>query len=80
LHFYDFLQGNQFSLLLLLPAKRNAIHQLIRDLTHVTLHNIVSSLAATDILVSVPRFTIDYSTDLTQKLNEVSVPTRKEQL
>jgi hypothetical protein len=28
----------------------------------------------------VPRFTIDYSTDLTQKLNEVSVPTRKEQL
>jgi serine protease inhibitor len=50
---------------------------MIRDLTHVSLHNIVSSLEATDILVSVPRFSIDYSTDLTQKLNEVSVPVCK---
>lgn len=66
-------EGNQFSLLLLLPTKRNAIRQMIRDLTHVSLHNIVSSLEATDILISVPRFSIDYSTDLTQKLNELGI-------
>uniref|UniRef100_A0A1V1FYH4 Putative serine protease 27 n=1 Tax=Reticulitermes speratus TaxID=60591 RepID=A0A1V1FYH4_9NEOP len=66
-------EGNQFSLLLLLPTKRNADQQLIRDLSHASLHHIVSSLEATDILISLPRFSIDYSTDLIQTLNELGV-------
>lgn len=66
-------EGHQFSLLLLLPTKRNAIQQLIRDLSHASLHNIVSSLEATDILISLPRFSIDYSTDLVHALNELKI-------
>ncbi|XP_021937997.1 serine protease inhibitor 42Dd-like isoform X2 [Zootermopsis nevadensis] len=66
-------EGNKFSLLLLLPNKPNTAHQLVRDLTHVSLHNIVSSLDATEILVSVPRFSIDYSTDLIHKLIELGI-------
>jgi len=57
----------------LLPTKRNAVQQLVRDLSHVLLHNIVSSLEATDILISLPRFSIDFSNDLIHALNELGI-------
>ncbi|PSN48955.1 hypothetical protein C0J52_11364 [Blattella germanica] len=72
-NFLNSLQGEKFSLMLLLPTAINGIEQLVRDLTHISLHTIVSSLRTTEILISVPRFQIDFDTDLVNTLNELGV-------
>lgn len=66
-------EGRKFSLLLLVSTKRNGVQQLIRDLSHASIHNIVSSLEPTDILISLPRFSIDYTADLIHALHEVGI-------
>ncbi|KAJ9580160.1 hypothetical protein L9F63_004177 [Diploptera punctata] len=66
-------EGDKFSLMLLLPTTPLGIAQLVRDLTHISLHNIVSALQPTELLISLPRFKIDYNTDLLHKLNELGI-------
>jgi Serpin (serine protease inhibitor). len=59
--------------MLLMPSEVNGIQQLVRDLNHISMSKIVSSLEENEMLITVPKFKIDYNTDLLSKLEDVSV-------
>lgn len=59
-------------MMFVMPNAVDGITQLVRDILHVPLHTIISSLRETEVLLSIPRFDIEFSTDLLHTLHEVS--------
>ncbi|XP_068082596.1 uncharacterized protein [Anabrus simplex] len=66
-------EGNKFSMLLLMPKETKGINQLTRDLPYSPLQNIISKLVQTEVLVSVPRFKMEYYTDLVSSLSNLDI-------
>nr|QIR83413.1 serpin 6 [Locusta migratoria] len=64
---------DQFSMVILLPTKRNNINKLIRDLTHSPLSDTIGKLQLTEVLVSIPRFNITYNSELIPVLEKLGV-------
>lgn len=58
-------------MLILMPNNIGGIKQLVRDLPHYSLMNVVNSLQITEILLSIPRFKISFQTDLVPSLEKV---------
>ncbi|XP_049954385.1 leukocyte elastase inhibitor-like [Schistocerca serialis cubense] len=67
--YYD----DQYSMVILLPTKRNSINKLIRDLTHTPLSEAIGKLQLTEILLSIPRFNITYNSELIPVLERLGV-------
>lgn len=61
-------------MLIILPDdKEDGINRLARDLSHTPLSSIVSILEDTEVLLTIPRFTIESKMDLRPTLAFVSV-------
>lgn len=60
-------------MVVILPGERSNVKTLTRDLQHDRLTSILSQLEPKEILVEMPRFQIDYSTDLVNYLKQVSI-------
>lgn len=60
-------------MLIILPENpERGINALVRDLTHTPLSTIRESLQETEVIVSIPRFSIDTKMDLRPTLENVS--------
>lgn len=66
-----YYQGSKFSMVFLLP--NNGIDELLRDLSYQPLNSIIPKLESTTVVVSIPRFSIEYETDLTGCLSKLGV-------
>lgn len=58
-------------MIILLPNKKDGVHQLARDI-RTSINSYVENLNETEVYVTLPRFSIDYSTDLVKYLPSVS--------
>ncbi|XP_012263958.2 uncharacterized protein LOC105690599 [Athalia rosae] len=64
---------DKLSMLFLLPDKEDGINGLSRDLSHTPLSLIMQSLKYTEVLLSVPRFTIESKMDLRPALENLGL-------
>ncbi|KAK7868673.1 hypothetical protein R5R35_006966 [Gryllus longicercus] len=64
-------QGSKFSMLFLLP--NNDIDELLRDLSYQPLNTIIPKLESTTVVVSIPRFAIEFDVDLTASLTNLGI-------
>lgn len=60
-------------MLLLLPTKRNGIQELSRDVIHVSMRSILSSMKMQEVFIQIPRFEISYEHDLIESLKKLHV-------
>ncbi|KAJ8981485.1 hypothetical protein NQ317_007011 [Molorchus minor] len=72
-HAIDIPYENDFSMLILLPAEDASIRNIIRDLIHFKLGDILDKLRTSDMILQIPRFEIDYSTDLVGYLKQLRI-------
>ncbi|XP_063242332.1 leukocyte elastase inhibitor-like [Bacillus rossius redtenbacheri] len=66
-------QASKFSMLVVMPNKLDGIGQLVRDLPHRSISAILQSLELTEVVISLPRFQLDYSTDLVKILRQLDI-------
>lgn len=57
-------EDQRYSMVIILPNKKNGIRQLTRDIPHKSVHTILRKLEKKDVIVSLPRFTIEHSVQL----------------
>lgn len=60
-------------MLILLPSEKQTVEGLQRDLQHSNFVSIIDSLESTEILVTLPKFEIEYNTNLVPILEKVSL-------
>lgn len=58
-------------MLVLLPSERSNVNMLTRDLQHDRISSILSQLQPTEIAVELPRFEIEFETDVVDYLRQV---------
>ncbi|XP_034249134.1 serine protease inhibitor 42Dd-like [Thrips palmi] len=64
----------RFSMLILLPERRDGMQELMRNIVFANLlHVLNSDLEDSEYVVSIPKFSIEYSTDLVPVLNKLRV-------
>lgn len=68
----NIFQGHRYSMILLIPRDYDSSEQLIRDLPYVSLPQIYELMEPETVQLSMPKFTIDYSTDMVEALKSVS--------
>ncbi|KAL0276191.1 UNVERIFIED_CONTAM: hypothetical protein PYX00_003807 [Menopon gallinae] len=66
-------QGDRFSMLIVLPKKKNGCAQLGRDMIHVTLEEILSQLKRQEVRVEIPRFTVESNSDFVPYLERLQI-------
>lgn len=59
-------------MLILFPTNGNNVRTLARDMQHAQLHMVIDSLKPTDLILEIPKFEINYETDLASFLRSVS--------
>lgn len=66
-------QGDRFSMLLVLPKKKNGCAQLSRDMIHVTVEDVMSQLRRQEVRVEIPRFAVESHSDLIPHLEKLQI-------
>ncbi|KAJ8711690.1 hypothetical protein PYW08_008644 [Mythimna loreyi] len=66
-------QGKRYSMMLLVPLDRDAGVALIRDLPYIGLLQISKLLEPTDVILTMPKFTVEYSDDLVTALKNMRI-------
>jgi len=64
---------DRYAMLILLPKVKNNIQALIRDLLHTSFSNIMDRLERVEVLYEIPRFEIDYTTNLVRPLQQLGI-------
>lgn len=59
-------------MLLLIPKSKYGLRTLLKDLQHTRLSEILNSLEKTEIQLSLPKFDLEFETDLVPALKNVS--------
>lgn len=65
--------GERYSMILLVPRERDGAIPLIRDLPYMSLPEVCKQMLPTDVQLSMPKFTIDYSEDMTDALRAMRI-------
>lgn len=65
-------QDRRYSMVIILPNKENGIAELTRDISHQNIQKIIPTLEKTEVSVSIPRFTAEFSIQLAPILQAVS--------
>lgn len=60
-------------MIILLPDENMPLTQLLKDLQHNPISKIISTLVLRTVNLSLPRFSINYSTKLTSNLKKVKI-------
>ncbi|PZC71365.1 hypothetical protein B5X24_HaOG213570 [Helicoverpa armigera] len=68
-------QGNRFSMFILVPQDRDAGQALIRDLPYIGLAGIMALMEKTDVLLTMPKFTVEYDDDMVAALQNMRITT-----
>lgn len=63
-------------MILLVPLDREGCEALLRDLPYVSLSRIRKLLHKTDVTLTMPKFTVNYSGDMIEPLSKVSIYSR----
>uniref|UniRef100_A0A1B6DVY9 Serpin domain-containing protein n=2 Tax=Clastoptera arizonana TaxID=38151 RepID=A0A1B6DVY9_9HEMI len=66
-------QGGKYSMIVILPTKRNNIFNLNRDLSHRSIKDIVRTMAEREIMLKLPRFSIEFKSDLVPVLKSMGI-------
>lgn len=66
-------QGGRYSMLLLVPQYRDSTAALIRDLPYIGIPQIIDTMEPTDVVITMPKFTIEYSADLNEALKKIRI-------
>lgn len=66
-------QDGRYSMLVMLPKKRNGIKELIRDLPHNGMDKILNQMGHQDVIVLLPRFEITFEKDLVETLQQLQI-------
>lgn len=66
-------QDKKFSMVILLPNKRNGIKQLTRDIIHIPIGSIFSELREKEVYLQLPRFSAEYKNDLSESLKSLQI-------
>ncbi|XP_017772391.1 PREDICTED: uncharacterized protein LOC108559574 [Nicrophorus vespilloides] len=64
---------DKYAMLILLPRVKNNIHALIKDLQHASFRNIVDKLEMAEVQFEIPRFEIEFSTELSRPLQTLGI-------
>uniref|UniRef100_A0A2A4K156 Serpin domain-containing protein n=1 Tax=Heliothis virescens TaxID=7102 RepID=A0A2A4K156_HELVI len=67
--------GKRYSMILLVPQDRNAGVALIRDLPYIGLPGITMLMEKTDVLLTMPKFTVEYNEDMVATLQSMGIST-----
>ncbi|KAJ8709123.1 hypothetical protein PYW07_008949 [Mythimna separata] len=66
-------QGDRYSMILLVPQDRDAGVAVIRDLPYVGLLQISKQLRPSDVILTMPKFTVEYSEDIVTALKNMRI-------
>nr|CAD7392015.1 unnamed protein product [Timema cristinae] len=66
-------KDNQFSMLILIPTNKDGIEQLVRDMSFNHPSTILTLLKPTELAVFLPRFSVEYSTELIPILKQLKI-------
>jgi len=66
-------KDTRYTMLLLLPVKREGVRNMIKDLQHKSLSDICSQLRKVEVDLVLPRFTIEYSNSLAKILQTMDI-------
>ncbi|XP_077289191.1 uncharacterized protein LOC143913344 isoform X2 [Arctopsyche grandis] len=66
-------QGGKYSMLIVLPTEKNGLKTLLRDFSQTSLQTILDQLESTEVQLNMPKFTIDYSDDMTNILKKMGI-------
>ncbi|KAJ8711691.1 hypothetical protein PYW08_008645 [Mythimna loreyi] len=66
-------QGKRYSMILLVPQDRDAGVALIRDLPYIGLPEISKLLEPSDVILTMPKFTVEYSDDIVPALKNMRI-------
>lgn len=67
------MQGEKYSMMIVLPIDVNGLASLQKDFVQSTMSLILSQLQPIEVDLTMPKFTIDYSTDMTSVLKKVKI-------
>lgn len=67
-----YLQGNRYSMFLLVPQEKAGLNTLLRDLPYMSLPQITPFMENTNVRLFMPKFSIDYSESMVGALRSVS--------
>lgn len=59
-------------MLVLLPSEKHSVEGLIKDLQHVSFAALIDKLQYVEVMVDLPKFEIEYQTDMRPVLEAVS--------
>ncbi|XP_064215255.1 serpin peptidase inhibitor 5 isoform X1 [Tribolium castaneum] len=66
-------QDDKYAMLILFPTNGNNVRTLARDMQHAQLHMVIDALKPTDLILEIPKFEIDYETDLVSFLRPLKI-------
>ena len=66
-------KGGTFSMYLIVPSEGSSIDAAIADITADGWNNVVAGMSATDIILSMPKFKIEYAPDCKKALNTLGI-------
>lgn len=70
--YLHYSQGRRYSMILLVPQDRSAGVALIRDLPYIGLLQISKMMEPNDVILTMPKFDVEYSDDMIATLKNVS--------
>ncbi|KAJ8950296.1 hypothetical protein NQ318_021153, partial [Aromia moschata] len=72
-HAIEIPYEDDFSMLILLPSEDVSIRSVVRDLPHFKIADILEALKSSDIILQIPKFQFEYSTDLIEYLKQLRI-------
>ncbi|CAH1969976.1 unnamed protein product [Acanthoscelides obtectus] len=72
-HVVEIPYEDNFSMLLILPSEERSVRAVIRDLHHTNLLDIINYLKSTELILEIPKFSFEYSTDLVPHLRGLKI-------
>lgn len=64
-------QDNKHHMVIVLPKKKDGIHEVTRDMKHNTLLRILAQQEPSEVILQLPRFIIEFDTDIAQGLQNL---------
>lgn len=62
---------DKYSMVIVVPNNKDNLRVLAKDMLHVRFNNLIDKLEPTEILVALPKFDMDYTTDVALALKKV---------
>ncbi|VEN61957.1 unnamed protein product [Callosobruchus maculatus] len=72
-HVIEIPYEDNFSMLIMLPSEERSVRAVIRDLHHANLLDIIGYLKSTELILEIPKFEFEYSTDLVPHLKGLKI-------